>query len=865
MSASDPDFDARERRDEVDVAGTLSALARRKGLIAGATVGCAAAALAFCLVVKPRYIAEARVIVEDQETFYTRPDPASRGESGSQLIDAEAINSQIQLVSSRDLARKAVSALQLQKLPEFDPAPSGPLALLSLLTGGGKASEDRLLNNYFDHLQVLSPTKSRILQIEFSSRDPDLAANAANTIANLYIDLKQQAKRESAREAAQSLKPQIAELQQRVIEAEAKVADFRLANDLYDSAENSSLPTQQLADLATKLADARATQSEAMAKAKALRVLLSRNRLGDAGEISNNDLVRTIAARRSAVEAQLAAESRTLLSGHPKIKELQAQLYDLDMQLRTAVDKAARGLEHEAGVQETRVAELSRQLDEQKRNVGVANGVETRLRELQRQAKTLKDQLESESAKYQAAVGREKSENTPADARIVSRAVAPSTPAFPKKGPITLFGALAGLFFSSFYVIARETLGGGAPAPAPVAGGEQGRARRPLGARWSDALAGAAARLTGARAQVKDGPIDDHRPVQDRPVEVEPVEITAVQVKAVEDKAVEDKPVEVTPVQVKPVEDEPAENKPVPTNRLRAAWLGAFSKLKTVLAEFGAPAVKLDDPETLDIPQEKLEPATESRLKTAARAGVDGVWTRDPFALRTEAKPDFGVRRETLRASRDRDGRRATRARTENRARADRAHCRRRRRRPGRDRPARGLRRRRLAALRPDRGAGAVARGARHSCATRPRRTPRRRHGGGVRSGAAGPRPVARRRSLLRGSHLSRRGDPAASARPGRRRARRRGRGSAHGDRGAARHLRFRSAGGGVGRARPGSRPRSRRGGGARPSVHPARLSAGRFRRRRGAEPDPGLARLRRPIDGRRGVIFAAASVIVAA
>ncbi|MCW2276062.1 uncharacterized protein involved in exopolysaccharide biosynthesis [Rhodoblastus acidophilus] len=643
MSASDPDFDARERRDEVDVAGTLSALARRKGLIAGATVGCAAAALAFCLVVKPRYIAEARVIVEDQETFYTRPDPASRGESGSQLIDAEAINSQIQLVSSRDLARKAVSALQLQKLPEFDPAPSGPLALLSLLTGGGKASEDRLLNNYFDHLQVLSPTKSRILQIEFSSRDPDLAANAANTIANLYIDLKQQAKRESAREAAQSLKPQIAELQQRVIEAEAKVADFRLANDLYDSAENRSLPTQQLADLATKLADARATQSEAMAKAKALRVLLSRNRLGDAGEISNNDLVRTIAARRSAVEAQLAAESRTLLSGHPKIKELQAQLYDLDMQLRTAVDKAARGLEHEAGVQETRVAELSRQLDEQKRNVGVANGVETRLRELQRQAKTLKDQLESESAKYQAAVGRERSENTPADARIVSRAVAPSTPAFPKKGPITLFGALAGLFFSSFYVIARETLGGGAPAPAPVAGGEQGRARRPLGARWSDALAGAAARLTGARAQAKDGPIDDHRPVQDRPVEVEPVEITAVQFKAVEDK-----PVEVTPVQVKPVEDEPAENKPVPTNRLRAAWLGAFSKLKTVLAEFGAPAVKLDDPETLDIPQEKLEPATKAVSKTAARAGVDGVWTRDPFALRTEAKPDFGVRRETL-------------------------------------------------------------------------------------------------------------------------------------------------------------------------------------------------------------------------
>ena len=75
MSASFPDLDARERRDEVDIGGTLSALARRKGLIAGATAGCAAAALAFCLVVKPRYIAEARVIVEDQEILLHPPRP----------------------------------------------------------------------------------------------------------------------------------------------------------------------------------------------------------------------------------------------------------------------------------------------------------------------------------------------------------------------------------------------------------------------------------------------------------------------------------------------------------------------------------------------------------------------------------------------------------------------------------------------------------------------------------------------------------------------------------------------------------------------------------------------------------------------
>jgi uncharacterized protein involved in exopolysaccharide biosynthesis len=470
MRADFHDHESRSGRDEIDLGGVAAALARRRRLILGATAGCAAAALVFCLVVKPRYIAEARVIVEDQETYYTRVDPSSAARDAAPPIDAEAVNSQIQLVSSRDIARKVVAALRLQTYREFDPSAHGLFGALSLLSGrdGADVAEDRLLNAFFDHLTVMSPAKSRILQIEFSSRDPDLAAKAANTVAEQYIAFKQQAKREDARQAAQSLQPLIADLQQRATEADAKVSAFRVANGLFESSENRSLPTQQLGEIASKLADARAALSDSSARAKALRDLLAHGRLGDAAEIASNDLVRAIAARRSALEAERAGALQTLLPGHPKVRELDAQMSDIERQLRAAVEKAARGLENNARVAAARVVNLTQLLDEQKKTVGVANGEEAKLRELQRQAKTLKDQLESESAKYQAALARENAENAPADARLVSRALAPSIPAFPKKVPITLFGALAGLFFSSFYVIARE-MGGSAPAPAPAA------------------------------------------------------------------------------------------------------------------------------------------------------------------------------------------------------------------------------------------------------------------------------------------------------------------------------------------------------------------------------------------------------------
>jgi uncharacterized protein involved in exopolysaccharide biosynthesis len=384
----------------------------------------------------------------------------------AQALDAEAINSQIQLLTSRDLARKAIQKLGLKGNSEFDPDASflaglmRPLALLGL---GGTPSDappdDRLINRFIDHLTVMSPSKTRVLQVEFTSRDPDLAARAANVVADLYIDMKSQAKREDAHQAAQALKPLIASLEARVSEADNKVEAFRAKTGLYESSENTSVPTQQLGEIATRLAEARAAQSDSEAKARGLRDLLKQGRLADAGDISSNDLVRSIGEKRVAVRSQLAVESRTLLPAHPRIKELEAQLSDLETQLRAAVEKAARGLDSDARVAAAKVANLTALLEEQKSAVGASNADGAQLQELQRDSKILKDQLASLSAKYQAALARDAADSAPPDARIISRALAPSQPVFPKTIPITIFGALAGLFFSTAFVVARELTG----------------------------------------------------------------------------------------------------------------------------------------------------------------------------------------------------------------------------------------------------------------------------------------------------------------------------------------------------------------------------------------------------------------------
>jgi capsular polysaccharide biosynthesis protein len=186
---------------EIEIEIVRAALNRNKRLIALATLGAAAAALIFYAMVEPRYIAVARILYATQET------PAR---------DTEAVNGQIQLLTSRDLARKAVQALDLQGNPEFN-RNSGllaPLVWLGVLPDPSqRTAEDRALTHYFDHLSVTSPIGTRVLQVAFTSRDPDLSARGANRLADLYIDLQREGRRERARLAMQNLEPPLVALE----------------------------------------------------------------------------------------------------------------------------------------------------------------------------------------------------------------------------------------------------------------------------------------------------------------------------------------------------------------------------------------------------------------------------------------------------------------------------------------------------------------------------------------------------------------------------------------------------------------------------------------------------------------------------
>jgi polysaccharide biosynthesis transport protein len=454
-------------RGEIDLVALFREVGRRKWLVLLCTAGALALSTIAVNVLKPRYTAETRVFLENRDTEYTRI--GREGPRGTDpLIDQDAVLSQVQLIQSRDIARAMIKRFNLGTKPEFDDVLNGidPVTKVGVMLGlfnnpASVTPEERVLEKYFDKLKAFAVAKSRVVAIEFQSRDPELAAKLSDAIAEEYIRQLEQAKKGSAKSAGSWLGRTIDSLRERVATAEAKVEAFRTQNGLFlvgGAGDNSNISSQQLSELNTQLAAARSQQAELTSKARMIREAVRQGRIFEVSDIVNNEVVRRLIETRATLKAQIAQEERTLLPQHPRIKELYAQLAGLEEQVRSAAERTSRTLENDARAAGARVVANQAELDQQKRQSGNSNEQEVQLRALEREAKAEREQLETYLGRYRDASVRDTDNAVTADARVVSRAIAPSTPSFPKKLPIIIIATLAGFAISLFWILTKALL-----------------------------------------------------------------------------------------------------------------------------------------------------------------------------------------------------------------------------------------------------------------------------------------------------------------------------------------------------------------------------------------------------------------------
>ena len=418
--------------------------------------------------VKPLYTSQTTILIQVGESNLTQTTQVNPEQTATTL-DEQAITSQVQLIRSRDLARSVAAQLDLASKPEFNPALRGTSLIDKLLARIGfapkKASgsvEDQVLETYYKRLSVYAVDKSRVIVITFDSTDPQLAADAANAIAAGYIALQREAKRTSTVDAAKYLSAQIGELRTKVKDAEAKVESFRSKNDLFASGSiaNTTLPQQQLGDLSTELAKVRSAMADARAKADQIRAALKAGVTANVPDVLNSPLIQRLVEQEVALRSQVAQLSVTLGPQHPRMKELRAQVADLDRQIAVESRKIVDALDAEVTLAQAREKELNAALSRQKVATGQANDAGVELAALQREAAAQRDLLDAYLRRYREAVAREQASLPPADARVISEAAVPSDPSFPKLVPMTGAAAAVALILAIAFVLLRELASG---------------------------------------------------------------------------------------------------------------------------------------------------------------------------------------------------------------------------------------------------------------------------------------------------------------------------------------------------------------------------------------------------------------------
>ncbi|KFB10436.1 GumC family protein [Nitratireductor basaltis] len=430
------------------------------------------AALVFLLAAAatPKFRAETRVLIEQRETVFTRP----QGEEAAvpAALDAEAIASQAEIMASAPILTKVARDFDLASLDEFDTSePSFVEQFLTII--GMKADpiavtpEEAVLASFREKLEIYRVENARVIVISFSSEDPRLAAAIPNAIADAYLENQRDARQQSNADATEWLEPEIADLRERVREVEERVARYRAESDLLIGQNNTVLATQQLSEISSELSRARAARAAAEADAQAARRALNGGgSLDTLPDVLESGLVERLRERQVDLQAQIADLSTTLLGNHPRIRALQSQLSDLDAQIGSEIRKIITGLETRAETARQREEDLTAEVNRLKAESARADEEQVELRALEREAAAQRELLESYLTRYREASARRDRDLLPVDARIFSRAIVPQEAYFPKVLPLTIAAFVAALLVGAIVLLLRELFSGRAMRPA---------------------------------------------------------------------------------------------------------------------------------------------------------------------------------------------------------------------------------------------------------------------------------------------------------------------------------------------------------------------------------------------------------------
>jgi succinoglycan biosynthesis transport protein ExoP len=396
-------------------------------------------------------------------------------------LDLAMIESQTAIIKSSEFLRRVVEKERLFSDPEFGSAAPDASVIANARsnssdqigsTPGARRDEPPVPPNVLASTEALKGAVSvnagqgqgYVLAITVTSADPARAARLANATADMYLVDKLDTRFEAAQRASTWLSDRLGELRNQLRASEEAVAEFRAQHGLYQSSGNVTLNQQQLSELNAKLVEAKADAAQKKARVDLLASIEAKGgNLLNLPDISNSGGLPGLRQQAAALSQQEADLLARYGAPHPQVVNVRAQQRDLDRAIAAEARRLAASVKNEYELAQSRVASFEQSLQQATGQINTDSGTAIRLRELER-AVTVNKSL-FEDFLQRAKITQEQSTFEAREARVITRALPPGAPSYPRKTQYLSVFVVIGLLLGVGGAVAKEMLNAGFVTP----------------------------------------------------------------------------------------------------------------------------------------------------------------------------------------------------------------------------------------------------------------------------------------------------------------------------------------------------------------------------------------------------------------
>ena len=424
----------------------LSALRARFSVFALLLAVTVLAASAVSLMLPKSYTATVSLLVDtkDEQSLSNALRPL--------ILPQERMNylqTQMDVINSQKVARKVVRDLKLAE------SPTARTAFEDDGGGGGEgAIEDWLGENLLKKLKVAT-SQSSIIQVNYSSRDPDFSAAIANAFAKAYIDTMLELRVDPTRQAAAWFDEQLKSLRANLEDAQAKLTDYHKQQGIVSADERFDVENTRLEALSEQLSRAQEQTVQWNTRAQQARDFLKQGGSPDRlPEILDNPFIQRLKTDLLQREAKLQELATQYGANHPQYQRQFSENQSLREKLDAEMKKLVAGIESSSRQNRQREADFRKAMEAQRARV-------LDLKENRNELTVLRRNVESAERAYDTAmqryvVSQVESHASQSNVALLNPAVVPRKPSSPRVGLNIALSVVVGMMLGIGIVLLME-------------------------------------------------------------------------------------------------------------------------------------------------------------------------------------------------------------------------------------------------------------------------------------------------------------------------------------------------------------------------------------------------------------------------